>query len=289
MRIKLRHFAFTTFSGYLILLIVLPIGAIFQQAFSNGWRAFLRSVTGPMAVSAFELTVETALIAALINVIAGTFVAYMFERQIPGKTVLNAIVDLPFAIPTTVSGLMLIFLYGPTSPIGMWFLRHGIHLIYSPVAIVIAMVFVTFPYTVRSVQPLLGDMDRGMQEAAATLGARPFRVFRSIVFPTILPGVLSGFSLSFSRALAEFGAVVMVAGNKPMHTEVAAVYLYGLLENDDQQGSAAVSVVLVAVALLALIYQFYLLHDRPRGTLRSIFARIFRQGRDIHDTPNVTL
>jgi sulfate/thiosulfate transport system permease protein len=272
---KSTNITFASVSGFLILLVVLPIGAIFQQAFSAGWAGFAQSITNPMALAAFRVTVETALISALLNTLAGTVIAYVFQRvRIPGQTLLNAMVDLPFSIPTTVSGLMLIFLYGPTSLIGGWIHREGIQLIYSPVAIVLAMVFVTFPYTVRAVQPLLQDMDQGMEEAARTLGAGDFRILRSIVFPTILPGVITGFTLCFSRALAEFGAVVMVAGNRPMHTQVAAVYLYGLLENDDQQGASAISVVLLAVALIALGYQFYVLHHQPQGRIRTFLTKL---------------
>lgn len=289
MRLEGRHFVFTTFAGYLLLLIVVPIGAIFQQAFSNGWMQFIHAITGPMAVSAFRLTVETAFVAAFLNMMMGTFVAFMFVKGIPGQSLLNPVVDLPFSIPTTVSGLMLILLYGPTSPVGGWFSRHGIHLIFSPIAIVLALVFVTFPYTIRSVEPLLSGIDKGMTEAAETLGARPLRVFRSITLPTIFPGIMTGFSLSFSRALAEFGAVVMVAGNKPMHTQVSAVYLYGLLENYDQQGAAAVSVVLVVVALLALLYQFYLLHYRRRGLVRRMATVLRAKRRSANGAPDITL
>ncbi|MDQ0189582.1 sulfate ABC transporter permease subunit CysT [Alicyclobacillus cycloheptanicus] len=252
-------------SGYLLLLIVLPIGAVFQQAFSQGAGAFFSALAQPIGVAALRLTVETALVTAAINAVAGSITAYALTRtRLPGRTLLNAMVDLPFAIPTTVSGLMLVFLYGPTSPIGQWFTNHGIRVIYSPIAIVLAMVLVTFPYAVRTIQPLLEDLDVRMEEAAATLGAGPARIFRTIVFPVMWPGVLSGFTLGFSRALAEFGAVVIVAGNLPMKTQVSSYYLYGLLENYDQQGAAAVSVLLLAVSFVALYVEFRVLHRQPR-------------------------
>jgi len=254
-----KKISFAGVSGYLLLLVVLPLGAIFKQAFSAGVWGFIHSVLQPIGVSALVLTIKTSLLAALLNTVAGTVIAFALVRtSIPGKSILNAMVDLPLAIPTTVSGLMLIFLYGPSSPIGSWFARHGVDLIYSPLAIVIALVFVTFPYTIRAVQPLLDGSDRRMEEAALTLGASKLRVLRTIVLPTILPGVISGFALSFSRATAEFGSVVLVSGNLPMHTQVSAVYLYGLLENYNQQGAAAISVVLLGLSFVAVVCQIYL-------------------------------
>ncbi|GEO25303.1 sulfate ABC transporter permease subunit CysT [Alicyclobacillus acidoterrestris] len=250
--------AFTTISGYLLLLIVLPVGAIFTQAFSHGIGDFLSAITQPIGLAALGLTVRMALITAVINGITGTIVAFVIVRfRLPGRQLLNAIVDLPFAIPTTVSGLMLIFLYGPTSPLGTWLAAHGVKIIYSPFAILLAMVIVTFPYTIRSVQPLLEELDPRMEEAAWTLGAQQTRVFRSILLPVMWPGITTGCSLCFSRALSEFGAVVMVAGNIPMHTQVSAYYLYGLLENYDSQGAASVSVVLLAISFFALLYQLF--------------------------------
>lgn len=287
MKSKSTSILFASVSGYLLLLIVLPVGAIFEQAFSGGWNGFVTEVSQPMALAAFRITIETGLLAAVMNTVAGTLMAYVIQKdKIPGGMALNAMIDMPFAIPTTVSGLMFIFLYGPNSPIGKWFLSHGVTIIYSPIAIVLAMVFVTFPYTVRAVQPLLEETHQGMEEAARTLGAGNFRVLRTILLPTIAPGILTGFTLSFSRAMAEFGAVVMIAGNKPMHTQVAAVYLYGLFENYDQRGAAAISVVLLAVALLALLYQFYVLHHKPSGRIRTLFykQKLTRKRGDAHDS-----
>lgn len=275
-----KRFTFATVSGFLLLLVVLPIGSIFVDAFQGGFHAFLSAVAQPMSLAALKLTVITSLIAALINTIAGTLVAFGFERhRIPGKTLLNSAVDMPFAIPTTVSGLTFIFLYGPASPIGKWFASHGIKLMFSPFAIVLALVFITFPYTIRSVQPLLDDLDGRMEEAAKTLGASGGMILRTIVLPTVAPGVISGFTLTFSRAMAEFGSVVLVSGNLPMRTQVSSVYLYGLSQNYDNQGAAAISVVLLVISFIALVVQFYILHRQPggRSTARSSRIRWFQR------------
>ncbi|GMA49860.1 sulfate ABC transporter permease subunit CysT [Alicyclobacillus contaminans] len=282
---------FLSVGAYALLLIVLPVASIFQQAFAAGWGAFAAAVVQPMGVAALRLTLETALLAAVINTVAGTVVAYVFERmQLPGRSILNALVDLPFAVPTTVGGLMLVFLYGPASPVGAWFARHGIQLIYSPFAIVLAMMFVTLPYSIRTVQPILDHEDARMEEAAYTLGASPARVFWSIVLPTLRPGILSGFALTFSRALAEFGAVVIVSGNLPMHTQISAVYLYGLLENYDTQGAAAVSVVLLVLSLLAMVAEVWLQRRERRGWRQaSVVSTPGQAGRVIHDSANGTV
>jgi sulfate transport system permease protein len=258
----------TSVCGYLLLLIVLPLGAIVQQAFAGGWGPFTQALTNPVGLAALRLTVETALLAAVINTVAGTMIAFELVRHpLPGKSLLNALVDLPLAIPTTVSGLMLLLLYAPNANIGAWFAAHGMRLMYSPTGIVLALVFVTFPYVVRSVQPLLEQMDPSVEEAARTLQASHLRIVREILLPTVRPGILTGFTLTFGRALAEFGSVVMVAGNVPMRTQVAPVYLYGLLENDNPQGAAAVSVVLLFISLLALLIQVYVSRRFPRPTL----------------------
>lgn len=263
--------SFVSVAGYMFLLIVLPVGTIFEQAFSGGVHQFIHAVIQPIGVAALRVTVETALIAAIINTIAGTFIAYALVRtQLPGKSILNALVDLPFAIPTTVSGIMLVLLYGPSAPLGIWLAHYHIQLVYSTAAIILAMVFVTFPYTIRAVQPLLEDIDVRMEEAASTLGASGWRIMKAIILPTLMPGILSGFTLIFSRSMAELGAVVVISGNLPMHTQVAAVYLYGLLENYDQQGAAAISVVLLAISFLALVYQLYMLKQKPQAKLKHI-------------------
>lgn len=282
-----KRLNFATVAGFLILLVVLPVGSIFVDAFKNGFGSFISAVGQPMSLAALRLTVETSLIAALINTFCGTLVAFAFERHhIPGKSFLNSIVDMPFAIPTTVSGLTLIFLYGPASPVGKWFLQHGIKLIYSPFAIVLALVFITFPYTIRAVQPLLEDMDRRMEEAAQTLGASSARILRTIIIPSIAPGILTGFTLTFSRAMAEFGSVVLVAGNIPMRTQVSSVYLYGLSQNYDNQGAAAISVILLVISFIALVTQFYIVHHQPkhRSWKRTPALRVARRSSEEFDS-----
>lgn len=267
-----------TVSGYVFLLIVLPIGSIFEQAFAGGIGAFLHSLTSPIGLAALRVSLETSLVAACINTAIGTLIAFAFVRfTLPGKAILNAIVDLPFAIPTTVSGLMLILFYGPTSVIGRLFAAHGIKLIYSTTGIVLAMVFITFPLTVRAVQPVLEEIEPAMEEAARTLGASSHTIFRRILIPAMLPGILTGFAMTFSRSLAEFGSVVMVSGNLPMHTQIAPVYIYGQLENDNPQGADAMSVVLLLLSFLMLFLQVDM-HKISAVSWRNIWRRNANEG-----------
>jgi sulfate transport system permease protein len=240
--------------GYLLLLVLFPIGAIVRNAFANGWNGFIHALTAPIGASAILLSIESAFVAAVLNAAMGTLIGYRMARDsLPGKRILNALVDLPLAIPTTVGGLMLVLVYSPASHIGSWLAIHHVQLVYSRLGIVMAMVFVTFPYTVRTVEPLVESLDRGVEEAALTLGASRTRVFWQVLLPSIWPGIVTGFTLTFSRCLAEFGAVVLVSGNLPMRTQVAPVYLYGLLENDDLAGAAAVSLFLLVVSIVVLL------------------------------------
>lgn len=265
--------------GYLILLVVLPVGSVVGQALSGGWGGIFQSIGNPIALSAIQVTLLTSLVASIVNTVAGTVVAFAISRwRIPGHTFLNALVDLPFAIPTTVSGIMLVILYAPNSPIGGWFNTHGIQLMFSQVAIVLAMVFVTFPFVVRAVQPLLEEIDSRMEEAAQTLGATPSQTIRKIILPSVLPGILSGFTLTFNRCLAEFGAVVIVSGNLPMHTQTAPVYLFGLLQNDDQHGAAVISVLLLFISLLIAVGQWIAFQRSARPTIwRRLSERVFHR------------
>ena len=182
-----------------------------------------------------------------INAVAGTLIAWVLVRDsFRGKGFVNALIDLPFALPTIVAGLTLLALYGPRGPI-------GINVAYTRAAVVLALLFVTLPFVVRSVQPVLLEVDREMEEAAASLGARPPAIFRRIILPNLAPAILSGCSLAFARSVGEFGSVVLISGNIPFKTEVASVHIFSQVESDDVAGAAAVSVVLLAVSLVALI------------------------------------
>lgn len=238
---------------YFVLLIVLPIIGVYANAFSQGWGAFAESILDPIAWKSVLLTVKLAAIAALINAVLGTMIAWVLIRyRFPGRAVLNSLVDLPFALPAAVGGLMILLLLGPGSTLGRLAEAAGFEIVFHQPAIVIAMVFVTFPFVIRAVQPLLEEMELSEEEAAYTMGSSRFRVFRQILLPSMAPGIIGGGMLAFSRALAEFGAVVLVAGNIPGRTLVSSVFIYGEVESDNPAGAAAVSVLLLTFSFLIL-------------------------------------
>lgn len=244
----------TTVILYFICLIVLPIFGIYTQSFSLGWIPFWDSVSDPLAWKAVLLTVKLAVIATLINIALGTMIGWVLIRyRFPGRSFLNSLVDLPFALPTAVGGLLILLLLGPNSLVGSLAASVGIEIVFHEPAIVIAMLFVTFPFVIRAIQPLLEEMDKSEEEASYTLGASKAKTFFSVILPTMLPGILSGAMLAFSRGLAEFGAVVLVAGNIPGKTLVASVYIFGEIESNNPQGAAAVSVMLLTLSFLILL------------------------------------
>ncbi|WP_206832337.1 ABC transporter permease [Alicyclobacillus fructus] len=252
-------------AGAMLLIFVLPLGAVFEQAFAGGWPGFVRAVTSPIAVRAFELTVVLAVVVAILNTAMGLLIAVSLERwRAPLSMALDAVIDLPLAIPTAVSGLMLVLLYGPASPVGRWLAGHGVSIVYTRLGILFALVFVTVPYAVRALQPALQQLDRREEEAAWTLGAHAHRVWLRVILPALRHALGSAFVLTLTRAMIEFGSVVMVSGNKPMQTEVAAVYIYGLLENYDQQGASAAAVVLMLLCAIAFALEGSLLTSLAR-------------------------
>jgi sulfate/thiosulfate transport system permease protein len=234
-------------AGYLSLIVLVPLAALVWQSGRAGRHAFWSAVSTPEAVAALKLTLVAALVVALINAVTGTVIAWVLVRdEFPGKAFLNAVIDLPFALPTVVAGLVLLVLYGPN---GLF----GIDVAFTRTAILLALLFVTLPFVVRAVQPVLLELDREMEEAAASLGARPTAIFRRIVFPNLLPAILSGVALAFARSVGEFGSVVLISGNLPFKTEVASVYIFGHVESNDATGAAAVSVVLLVISLAVLL------------------------------------
>ena len=222
----------------------------------SGPGAFARAAGDPIALHALALTFLTAAVMVVVNVVTGTATAWVLVRYpFPGKNVVNALIDLPFAVPTVVAGVMLVALYGPASVVGTVLGQHGMAVIYQQPGIVLALLFVTFPFVVRSVQ-LEGAARRSIQaeeEAAWTLGAGAWTTFRRVTLPAIMPAILTGASLSFSRALGEFGSVVMVAGNRPMSTKTAPLYIFGEIESGHRYEAMAVSVVLLAASLGSLV------------------------------------
>jgi sulfate/thiosulfate transport system permease protein len=206
----------------------------------------LHAVSNKAALSALELSLGISLAVAAVNAVFGTLIAWVLVRDsFPGQGIVNALVDLPFALPTIVAGLVLLVLYGRNSPV-------GIDIAYTRWAILAALLFVTLPFVVRSVQPVLMELDTEMEEAAISLGARDSQVFTRIVLPNLRPAIVSGAALAFARAVGEFGSVVLISGNIPLKTQVASVYVYGQIESDDVAGAAAVSIVLLAISLAVL-------------------------------------
>jgi sulfate/thiosulfate transport system permease protein len=232
---------------WLSVIVVLPLAAVVVRSTDGGLDAFWSSVSSRQAVSALRFTLLVSLVVVAINAAAGTLIAWVLVRdEFPGKRAVNAIIDLPFALPTIVAGLTLLALYGPTSPA-------GIDIAYTQTAVALALLFVTLPFVVRSVQPVLIELDREMEEAATSLGASPATVFRRIILPNLVPAILSGSALAFARAVGEFGSLVLISGNIPFHTQVASVYVFKQLESDNPIGAAAVSVVLLVLSLVVLI------------------------------------
>ncbi|CAM3392142.1 sulfate ABC transporter permease subunit CysT [Saccharibacillus brassicae] len=243
----------TTVLLYFVVLIVLPIAGVYVYAFTDGWAPFWESIADPIAWKAVLLTLGLALIATIINVLLGTMIAWVLVRyRFHGRAILNSLVDLPFALPTAVGGLMILLLLGPNSWVGGIAEKLGFTIVFHQPAIVIAMVFVTFPFVIRAIQPLLEEMDASAEEASYTLGASRAATFFRVILPQIAPGIVGGAMLAFSRALAEFGAVVLVAGNIPAKTLTASVFIYGEVESDNNLGAAAVSVLLLTLSLLIL-------------------------------------
>ena len=224
-----------------------PLAAVVAKSADGGWHHFWQAAWNREARAALELTFELAGGVVAVNAITGTALAWTLVRdEFPGKRLVNTVIDLPFALPTIVAGLVLVALYGPSSPV-------GVNVYGTRTAIVLALLFVTLPFVVRTVQPVLIELDTEMEEAARSLGAREPAVFRRIVLPNILPGVLSGVTLAFARAIGEIGAVVIISGNLPYRTELSSVFIYNRIQSGDRAGAAAVAVLLLAISFVLLL------------------------------------
>jgi sulfate transport system permease protein len=232
---------------YLSIIVLLPLAAVVWRSADDGAVGFWDGVTDSQAVAALKLTLLASLIVAAVNACMGTVIAWVLVRdRFHGQGAVDAIIDLPFALPTIVAGLTLLTLYGPRSPF-------GINAAYSRWSVYLALLFVTLPFVVRTVQPVLHELDRDMEEAAASLGASRRRIFRRIVLPNIAPAILSGVALAFARAVGEFGSVVLISGNQPYKTEVSSVFIFGRIESGDTTTAAAVSVELLAISFVVLL------------------------------------
>jgi sulfate/thiosulfate transport system permease protein len=236
-----------TATAYLSLIVLIPLAAVAARSFEDGFDAFWTAVTSERALDALQLTVFASFVVVAINAVTGTLIAWVLVRdEFRGKSIVNSLIDLPFALPTIVAGLTLLALYGPRGPI-------GIDVAYTQVAVVLALLFVTLPFVVRAVQPVLLELDREMEEAAASLGAGNLTTFRRVVLPNLRPAILAGVALGFARSIGEFGSLVLITGNLPFKTEVASVFIFGQIESDRVTTAAAVSVVLLVISLVVLM------------------------------------
>jgi sulfate/thiosulfate transport system permease protein len=233
--------------AYLSIVALIPLSAVVVRSLDGGFDAFWTAVTNDQAVAALRLTLVASVIVVVINAVTGTLIAWVLVRdEFPGKGIVNSLIDLPFALPTIVAGLTLLAFYGPDSPV-------GVNLAFTKVSVVLALLFVTLPFVVRAVQPVLLELDAEMEEAAESLGAGKATVFRRIVLPNLVPAIIAGGGLAFARAVGEFGSLVLITGNVPFETQAASVFIFGQVESDNPIGASAVSVVLLAVALVVLL------------------------------------
>jgi sulfate/thiosulfate transport system permease protein len=234
--------------AYLSIVALIPLAAVLVKSFENGTDGFWTAVTRPEAIAALRLTLIASLIVVLVNAVFGTLIAWVLVRdEFRGKSVVNSLIDLPFALPTIVAGLTLLAFYGPDSPI-------GVNVAFTRAAVVMALLFVTLPFVVRAVQPVLLELDREMEQAAESLGASRFTIFRRIILPNLTPAIIAGGGLAFARAVGEFGALVLLAGNLPFETQAASFFIFSQVESDNIVGAAAVSVVLLVAALVLLLF-----------------------------------
>ncbi len=245
------HVARHTVVTIVLLLVVLPLMALVHHAMARGAGTFWSDVSDPVAVHALGLTIVLAAITATINAVAGTAIAWVLVRhEFPGRRALSAAVDAPFAVPTLVTGVLLVTLYGPQSSFGAWLIAHEVPIAFARPGIILAMLFVTVPLAVRTVEPVLAELDPDEQDAALTLGARPWLVFRRVLLPPLVPAIAAAWVQVFARSIAEFGSIAAVSGNMPHETLVASVYVLGELESGSSRTAAAVSVVLLFAALM---------------------------------------
>jgi sulfate/thiosulfate transport system permease protein len=233
--------------AYLSIVALIPLAAVLFKSLEDGTDTFWDAVTSDQAVASLKITLVASVIVVLINALFGTLIAWVLVRdEFPGKSIVNSLIDLPFALPTIVAGLTLLAFYGPDSPV-------GINIAFTRASIVVALLFVTLPFVVRAVQPVLLELDREMEQAAESLGASRFTVFRRIILPNLLPAILAGCGLAFARAVGEFGSLVLITGNIPFKTQAASVFIFSQVESDFPVAASAVSVVLLVISLAVLL------------------------------------
>ena len=252
---------------YLGAMIALPLAAVASKGFGRGLESLSSAMASPGAVAALRLTLITALAAAIINAIFGTILAFVLVRyRFPGRSLLSAVVDMPFAIPTLVTGVMLVALYGPASPVGQWLAERGIEIAFAPLGILLALMFITLPFVVRSVQPVLSELDQAEEEAAYVLGANGWTTFRKVIFPALRPAITAGGLLSFARGIGEFGSIVIISGNITGKTLTAPVFIFQLASQFRPEEAAAVSTVLFAMSFTLVLITYRLIKRRGDTT-----------------------
>jgi sulfate transport system permease protein len=243
---------FTIF--YLALIVLIPLSAVFLKTFTMTWEAFWAAVTSERVMASYRLSFGASLIAALLNVVFGGIVAWVLVRyRFPGKRFIDALVDLPFALPTAVAGITLTALYSHNGWIGQYLAKLGLKVAFTPLGIVLALTFIGLPFVVRTVQPVLEDVERELEEAAASLGATSLQTFMRVVLPTITPALLTGFALAFARATGEFGSVIFIAGNIPLVSEITPLLIITKLEQYDYAGATAIAMVMLLASFLMLL------------------------------------
>ena len=240
--------------AYLSIIVLIPMIAVFAKAATFTWPEFLSAVTSPRVVASYKLSFGASLLAASINVVFGFMLAWALVRySFPGRKLVDALVDLPFALPTAVAGIALTAIYAPNGMIGQYLEPLGIKIAFTPIGVLIALIFIGLPFVVRTVQPVLEDLDVELEEAAATLGAQRFQTFRKVVLPTLTPALLTGFALAFARAVGEYGSVIFIAGNIPMVSEITPLMIITKLEQYDFKGATAIAAVMLVISFVMLL------------------------------------
>jgi len=243
---------FTVF--YLSLIVLIPLAAVFLKASELTWPQFWQTVTSARALASYRLSFGAAFVAALINAVFGLCVAWVLVRyRFPGRRIVDALVDLPFALPTAVAGIALTALYSNQGWIGHWLVPLGVKIAFTPFGVVVALVFISLPFTVRTVQPILADLEPDVEQAAASLGANRLQVVTRVILPTLWPAILTGFALAFARAVGEYGSVIFISGNMPMKTEITPLLIVTKLEQYDTAGATAIAIAMLIVSFILLL------------------------------------
>jgi sulfate transport system permease protein len=239
---------------YLSLIVLIPLSALVINTAGMTWEAFITAVTSPRVMASYRVTFGAALIAALINAVFGTLVAWVLVRyDFPGRRIMDALVDLPFALPTAVVGITLATIYSANGWIGSFLEPHGIKIAYTPLGIVVAMTVIGLPFVVRTLQPVIEDIEKETEEAAASLGASRWQTFRHVLFPVMVPSILTGFALAFARAVGEYGSIIFIAGNMPMVSEITSLLIITKLEQYDYSGATAIALVMLVASFIMLL------------------------------------